>query len=138
MNEFTFEKIKIGQEASFEKVFTQKEIFTFSELIGDLNPMHVDANYAEQTEYGGVIIHGMLTASLFSTLVGMYLPGKYCLYLSQDIKFKKPIRPNEKIKVTGKVKNKINSLNILEIETQILNESGEIAVSGEAKVRVTK
>src|SRR3989344_1207140 len=136
MNEFTFEKIDIGQEASFEKFFTEKEISTFSELTGDFNPIHADVNYAEQTEYGGIIFHGMLLASLFSTFVGMYLPGKYCVYLSQDLKFRKPVKPNEKIKVRGRIKNKIDSLRILEIETEILNESGEVAVNGEARVKV--
>src|SRR3989344_4828112 len=136
MNEFTFEKIEIGQEAIFERSFTEKEIFSFSQLTGDLNPMHVDPKYAKQTEYGGVIVHGMLVASLFSTLVGMYLPGKYCVYLSQDIKFRRPVKPNEKVKVRGRVKNKIDSLYILEIETEILNEFGEVAINGEAMVKV--
>src|SRR3989344_3718732 len=136
MNEFTFEKIEIGQEASFYRSFSEKEIRAFSELIGDLNPMHIDINYAQKTAYGGIIVHGMLVASLFSTLVGMYLPGKYCVYLSQDIKFRKPVKPNEKIKVKGRVKNKIDSLYILEIETEILNEFGEVAINGEAMVKV--
>jgi len=138
MNEFTFEKIEIGQEAIFERSFTEKEIFSFSQLTGDLNPMHVDPKYTKQTEYGGVIVHGMLVASLFSTLVGMYLPGKYCVYLSQDIKFRRPVKPNEKVKVRGRVKNKIDSLRILEIETEILNEFGEVAINGEAMVKVLK
>lgn len=138
IKEFIFSDIFIGQEVEFKKVFTEEDVLSFIKISGDKNPLHTDNDYASHTEFGGIIIHGMLSASLFSALVGMYLPGKYCLYLSQDIQFRKPARIKDELTVIGRVVNKIDALKILEIETMILNQKKEKVVSGIARVMVIK
>ena len=138
MNEFIFSDIFIGQEAEFKKVFIEDDVLNFIKISGDRNPLHLDNDYASRTEFGGIIIQGMLSASLFSALVGMYLPGKYCLYLSQDIQFRKPARIKDELTIRGRVVNKVDALKILEIETTILNQKKEEVVSGVARVRVIK
>lgn len=129
-----FSQIKIGSEYSFNRTFSDDEILTFAKLTGDFNPLHIDPTYGRKI-FDKNIVHGMLAASLFSTLVGMYCPGKNCLYLSQEIEFLKPIYPNQEIIVKGGVINKVNSLKILTIKTEIIVEK-KMVIRGLAKVKV--
>src|SRR6185295_7235732 len=78
-----FEDISVGQSAQFEMLVTEEMVGQFAQLSGDQNPLHVDHQYAAGTSFGAPIAHGMLLASFFSRLVGMHLPGKRALYLSQ-------------------------------------------------------
>ncbi len=131
-----YEEIKIGDIFSFEYFVNESTVFKFAELTGDFNPLHVDESYAKETSFGGRIVHGMLLASLFSTLVGMLCPGERALYLSQDISFRSPLFFGKKIKVEGKVLSKFDGINVLEIKTLIKDLEGNIFVDGLAKVKV--
>lgn len=71
----TFDDLKIGQKASLTKTITEEDLSHFIAITGDTNPLHVDESFAKQTFFGQRIAHGMLSASLFSTLVGMQIPG---------------------------------------------------------------
>lgn len=133
--ELDYGSIKVGEMVEFNKQITAEDVEKFATLTGDFNPLHMDSDYALTTLFGERIIHGMLLGSLFSTLVGMYLPGKNCLYLSQDLSFRLPAKIGNTFKVRGKVINKIDSLKILVIQTEILDEKGLILVEGEAKVK---
>lgn len=115
-NNFSFEEIEVGRKFTFEHLFTEKDILEYAELIGDFNPMHIDSSYAEQTQYEGVISHGMLGASLFSTFLGMYCPGKDSIILSLNSKFKNPIRPNKRLLVSGEVVKKTDALKMLDVK----------------------
>src|SRR3989344_22533 len=108
MKELTFDEIPLGHEIFFSRNIGFEEVKKFCEITGDFNPLHTDEEYAKKTGLGGPIVHGLLASSLFSTLVGMHLPGKYCFYLSQDIQFRKHIYPGQLLKISGKVINKIN------------------------------
>lgn len=138
MNEFTFNELTIGQKAKFAHTFTEKDATKFADLSNDFNPLHTNKKYAQNTKFKGTILHGMLVASLLSTLVGIHLPGKYCLYLSQELQFRKPIRPNQKIIVEGNISNKIESLKIIEIETKIIDIENNLLITGLAKVKLLK
>ncbi|KKU51521.1 MAG: hypothetical protein A3A28_00365 [Candidatus Sungbacteria bacterium RIFCSPLOWO2_01_FULL_47_32] len=137
-NTYVFDELTIGQSYEFTRVIKDTDIKIFSELTGDRNPLHVDSEYARTTQFGGVVAHGMLVSSLFSTLVGMYLPGKYCLYLSQDLQFRNPLRPNEEVRVHGKIISKHASLRIIEIRTVVFGANDKVMVDGLAKVKVLK
>jgi len=132
-----FEDIKIGDSASFNKKWTKEDVSSFALLSGDTNPIHTDESYAKTTTFGQTIVHGMLVASSFSTLVGMYLPGKYCVYVKQDIAFKKPVHIGDNLKVEGKVSRKIEASNMLEISLKI-SRGSEVVVEGTALVQVQK
>lgn len=134
-NEYSYEEIEAGKKFGFERLITQEDVNKFAELTQDFNPLHMDKNYAEKTEFKGNIIHGMLAGSLFSTLVGMHCPGKKNLYLSQTLNFKKPIKPGSKVKVQGEVTNKIDAFKLIVIKTQIL-VNNEVCIDGEAKVKI--
>lgn len=129
-----FSDIKIGSKYNFSRTFSFNDILSFAKLTGDFNPLHVDPQY-QNSIFKQNIVHGMLAGGLFSTLVGMYCPGKNCLYLSQEIKFMKPIYPNQKVVVMGTVTNKIEALKIMFIKTEILID-GKVVVRGQAKVKV--
>ena len=83
----SFEEIMVGEIASFERTWSTDDIEMFSKVSGDTNPLHMDIGYAETTQFKERLVHGMLTASLFSTLVGIYLPGKKKFIFKSDTCF---------------------------------------------------
>ena len=135
LNDYSYDEIKIGQKFNFKKLLAVEDIDNFAKLTGDFNPLHCDDDYAKSTQFGGRIAHGMLAASLFSTIIGMLCPGKRSLYLSQSLNFKKPLPLNSKVIVRGIVKDKIKSVSVIVLYTEVIY-NGDVAVNGEAKVKV--
>jgi len=135
LNNYNYEQIEIGKIFEFKKILTLKDVLDFSKITGDENPLHIDEEYAKGTIFGERICQGMLVGSLFSTLFGMICPGKKNLYLSQTLNFKKPVKINSELIIRGTVENKIDSLKMIMVKTEIIVE-GEIVVSGEAKVQL--
>ena len=119
MRGMTYDEITVGTKASFSKTITESDIHSFSAISGDFNPIHVDEVYATTSSLGqkvkGRIAQGMLTASLFSTLVGVYIPGKGALYVSQSCIFKAPVKIGDtitaEIEVMEKLEKKMNYYN---------------------------
>jgi 3-hydroxybutyryl-CoA dehydratase len=139
VRELTFSEIKIGDMYEFDVAITEKLVGDFASLSGDNNPIHMDPEYAKSTEVGERIAHGLLISSFFSRLIGLYLPGKYSLYLSQNLKFHKPVTIGLHITIKGTVNQKIESANTIKIETLAIKKEGaEILLSGEALVKVLK
>jgi len=89
--DLSIDEISVGDQASFDQVWSKKDVQAFAELCGDMNPIHIDAEYARTTKFGRPIVHGMLLGAACSKLLGMQLPGKRCLYLKQSLTFKKPV-----------------------------------------------
>lgn len=136
LSKLEYADIKIGDEFFFKKIIDEKLVRQFAELSGDQNPLHLDENYAKSTKFGGRIVHGMLLGSLFSALVGMLCPGFHCLYLSQNLRFRNPLKYNELIRVSGRVTDKSDATGIITLETIIKNNSGKVIVDGNAQVKV--
>lgn len=134
-NEDIWEKIKVGDTISFKIVIDEKKVSDFGSLSGDKNPLHFDKKVARERGLEKPISHGMFLASYFSTLVGGYFLKDHNLYLSQSVDFIRPVFVGETIIVKGKVKNKIESLRVLEIEMAIINKKGERVVKGTARVK---
>lgn len=131
----TFADISVGDTASFERIVSSEDVHAFAQISGDKNPLHSDPVYAETTLFKRPIVHGMLLGSLCSTLVGMYLPGKRCLYLSQTLAFKKPVYAGDTVVVQGTVVAKSISTHVLTISISIQCGKEEV-VGGSAMVRV--
>lgn len=133
----TYDELQIGETASFSKTITESDIHSFSAITADFNPIHVDQLYATNSslgkKMGGRLAHGMLVASFFSTVLGMYLPGRGCLYVSQTCNFRRPTRIGDTIRVEAKVLEK-REKNRVRIATICTNQNGEIVVDGEALV----
>ncbi|MBI3442687.1 MAG: MaoC family dehydratase [Candidatus Sungbacteria bacterium] len=127
--------ISVGDTASFSRIFTRNDVLAFARLSGDQNPLHLDEAYARTTRFGRRLAHGMLVGSLCSTLVGMYLPGKRCLYLSQTLFFRKPVFIGDTVVVQGVVRAKSESTGVLEIGVSITKDDEEV-LTGIATVQV--
>ncbi|MFC1814777.1 glucose 1-dehydrogenase [Thermodesulfobacteriota bacterium] len=136
MNDDRFEEINVGDEAEIFHKITSNDVETFVKLTGDDNPLHTDDSYAAQTNLKKRVVHGMLTASFISTLIGTKLPGKGALWYEQQTRFLAPVRIGEKIRVWAKVKHKSRAQRILVLETVVFGESDRRVVEGEAKVKI--
>lgn len=92
LNGYYFEELSVGQAAIFGKTVTEADIAAFAGVSGDTNPVHLNEEYAKGTMFKGRIAHGMLSASFISTVFGTKLPGPGCIYVSQLLKFKAPVK----------------------------------------------
>ena len=134
-NDFKLQDINLGDTVSFNRTWDASDIEIFAELSGDMNPLHMDDEYAKTTKFGKRVVHGMLVGSLCSKLVGMYLPGKRCLYLTQSLSFKKPVYIRDTVMVTGTVTSKSEVTGVLSIAITITRENDSL-IEGEAQVQV--
>jgi acyl dehydratase len=121
---------KPGQHVSFTKTFTEEDVRRFIEITGDVNPLHVDDAFAAKTQFGDRVLHGMLTASILSTMVGMLLPGTGAIYRSQTINFLRPVHIGETVTAHFVVRSVDRRRHRLEIESWIENASGERVLDG--------
>jgi 3-hydroxybutyryl-CoA dehydratase len=128
--------INIGTKTSHVKTVTEADVMRFAELTGDFNPVHVSEDFARKTLFGGRIAHGMLIAGLISAAVAK-LPG-LVIYLSQTMKFLKPVRIGDSLTATVEVIDKDDTKGILQLKTSCVNQDDETVVSGEGSVRIYK
>jgi 3-hydroxybutyryl-CoA dehydratase len=135
MPELAYADIKIGDEASLSRTITDAHIVNFAGITGDFNPMHVDAEYAQQSMFGERICHGMLMAGLISAVLGMQLPGSNAIYLGQDLKFTAPVKIGDTVTVTATVTEKRDDKRIIKLRTAVSNQKGELVVDGNAVVK---
>ncbi len=134
--EYSFDEIKIGLIHNFEVIIDEEIIKKFANISGDFNPLHMDDQYAKETKFGKRVAHGMLLASFFSRLVGMYLPGKNALYFSQNLNFIGPCFIGDKVTVQGVVIDKHEATKIIKLETSIKNKEGKLLVEGTSQVMI--
>ena len=97
------EDLEIGMSKMLQRKITQNDILLFSKISGDENPVHLDEEYAQQTIFGRRIAHGMLTASLISAVIAEQLPGHGTVYLSQTLKFIRPVLPDQLVTTSVRV-----------------------------------
>ena len=136
MEEDRFNIINEGDEAEIYHTITLDDLNTFAGLTGDYNPLHMDERYAAQTSFKRRVVHGMLTASFISTMIGTKLPGEGSLWYQQQMRFLAPAKIGEKIRVWAKVKHKSLSQRILTIEIIVFGDEGRKLIEGGAKVKV--
>jgi len=134
--EYSFDEMDIGLKHYFEVIIDEELEENFAKISGDFNPLHMDEQYAKETKFGKRVCHGMLLASFFSRLVGMYLPGKNALYFSQDLNFVGPCFIGDKITVQGEVIEKSEATRIIKLKTTIKNQYEKSLVEGTAQVLV--
>ncbi len=127
-------KFRVGDTASFSKTITEADLVLFAGVSGDTNPLHLDAEYAKATRFGARIAHGMLTASLISAVLGTRLPGPGGIYLSQTLKFLKPVFVGDTITATVTITAVHPERPVLTLKTLCTNAQGERVVEGEARV----
>lgn len=136
MNTYKFEDIKIGLEESFSIQVDSKKLDKFLEISGDINPLHIDSEYSKSKGFVDRVVYGMLTSSFYSTLVGVYLPGKYCILQGIDIQFSKPVYVNDNLKISGKVSYINEAYKQIEIKATIINQENKKVSKATIKVGV--
>ena len=134
-SEHTFEDLFVGQKVVFSEKIDESLLTDFAKLSGDFNPLHMDEDYALNTNFEKRVCHGMLLASFFSQLVGMYLPGKNSLYFSQSLNFRNPCFVDDEVIIAGEITEKKSNTRIITIKTTI-SRGTTIIIDGTAKVIV--
>lgn len=130
----TFDEIAIGDTVSLTRHLMQKDIDAFAAVTGDNNPAHMDVEYAKSDMFHKIVAHGMWGGSLFSALLGTQLPGPGTIYLSQTLKFLKPITLGDDVTVTVKVIEKHQEKHIVLLECIGVNQQGAKVITGIAEV----
>ena len=126
--------IEVNQVFTHEFQFSQQEVNQFAEVTGDKNPVHLNAGYAATTMFKRPIMHGMLSASLFSKVFGTLFPGEGTIYLKQSLNFLKPMYVDTVYEAVFTVKEVILDKNRAIVETVIKDKEGKVCTSGEATV----
>jgi 3-hydroxybutyryl-CoA dehydratase len=122
------EDLLVGQTASYTKTFTEGDLAAFAQASHDDNPVHFDEEFAATTPFGGRVVHGMLTASLISTVLAKALPGPGCIYMTQNLRFISPVRIGERVTATVTVrsidhrKNRVNVDTVCKVDDRLVIE----------------
>ncbi len=127
---YHIDQLHPGMSASMAKTVTEADIILFSGVSTDVNPAHIDEEYAKTTMFGGRIAHGMLSASFISAVLGNQIPGNGCIYVSQSLKFKAPVRPGDTVKATVTVKEVNVAKNRVILDT-VCSVAGKTVIEGE-------
>ncbi|OPJ58354.1 MaoC family dehydratase [Clostridium oryzae] len=128
--------INLDSKESFTKTISETDVYLFAGITGDFNQLHINESYASKTKFKKRIVHGMLTASLISTILGNKLPGIGTILLEQNCKFIKPVYIGDTITAYVKTKNIIKNSGIVQFYTFCKNQNDEIVLQGEVKVLV--
>ena len=132
---YYFEDMKEGMTNVYGKTITDADIVMFSGISGDINPVHLNHEFASETMFAGRIAHGMLTASFISTVVGTKLPGPGCIYVSQAIRFKAPVKSGDTVTARVTVTKVVPEKKFVELKTTC-SVGDKLVIDGEATVMV--
>jgi acyl dehydratase len=130
----TFDEIKIGDSASLVRTLSRDDISLFAVMSGDVNPAHVDDEYAKSDTFHKIIAHGMWGGALISTLLGTKLPGPGTIYLGQTLRFSRPVALGDTITVSVKAAAKDGQQHRVKFECECTNQRGEAVIRGDADV----
>jgi 3-hydroxybutyryl-CoA dehydratase len=132
----TLDGFTIGQSAELTRTLTEADVMAFAEVTGDFNPVHVDAEAAAASSFGERIVHGMLTASLLSALLATKLPGAGAIYLSQTLRFLRPVKLGDTVTAQVSITAIDSDKRRLTLATSVRNERGKHVVDGQAVVQL--
>ena len=129
-----FDEIAVGDSASIERTLTAQDIQLFAILSGDVNPQHLDAEFASSTRFHGVIAHGMLGGALISAVLGTRLPGPGTVYLGQTLNFRAPARIGDRLTISVRVTERHEADKRLQLACSCINQDGVTVIEGQADV----
>ena len=136
MNRYGFDDLFVGMSAQFKRKIDGEMIDSFSQVSGDLNPLHIDSDYARRSGFKDQIAHGMLCSSLFSELVGVHLPGENCLLTDISVVFSKPVFIDDEVIVDGSIVQLSPAFKSAKIDATITNENSEVCIRAKIGVVV--
>lgn len=131
------EELSVGQSAELVRTVGEADIVAFAEVTGDNNPVHLDADYAAQTSFGERIAHGMLSAGYISAVLGTTLPGPGAIYLSQTLRFKRPVKIGDEVTARATI-TEIDEAKARITFATVCLVGGKPVVEGEAMVMVPR
>ena len=138
MNNYKFEELTIGLKESFKVTVDEKMMNDFLSISGDINPLHNDRDFALTQGYQDKVVYGLLTSSFISKLVGVYLPGKYCLLQGIEIKYLNPVYLNDELLIEGVVKELHESVKRAVLKVTITNQNNQKVVKAKVDVGFLK
>jgi enoyl-[acyl-carrier-protein] reductase (NADH)/acyl dehydratase len=130
----TFDELVVGDSAELSSVLTQRDIGLFALVSGDVNPAHLDPDFAGRSRFHGIIGHGMWGGALISAVLGTRLPGPGTIYVGQELHFKRPVRPGDAITARVTVRELRADKGIVVLECECTNQFGQTVISGQAEV----
>ena len=131
MHGYYLEDLSVGMSAVFGKTITEADIQTFAGVSGDTNPVHLHEEFAAATMFKGRVAHGMLSASFISTILGTKLPGPGCIYVSQNIQFKAPVRAGDTVTARATITEIIPEKRRVVLKT-VCTIGDKVVIDGEA------
>lgn len=132
-----FDELTVGQSAEMSRVVGAADIEAFADVSGDINPVHLDEAYAKGTAFGERIAHGMLGASYISAILGTRLPGPGAIYLSQNLRFRRPVKIGDLVVARATVTSLDDAKGRATLET-VCEVGGKTVIDGEAVVIVPR
>jgi phosphotransacetylase/acyl dehydratase len=130
----TFDEIAVGDRATIQRTLTAADIQLFAAMSGDINPQHIDFEFAASTQFHGVIAHGMWGAALISAVLGTRLPGPGTVYVGQTLNFHAPVRVGDTLTITLTVTSRDEAQHNVVLDCQCTNQDGQTVISGDATV----
>lgn len=129
-----FDELQIGQTATQTRTITDVDIKAFAVITGDINPAHIDNNFADQSKFHGIVAHGMWGGALISMVLGTKLPGPGTTYLEQDLHFVKPVKIGDTLRISVTVRSKDPEKKQVTLSCEIVNQYGAKVIYGDALV----
>ena len=129
---WTFDTLKVGQKDSVSKVITAAVVEAFADVCEDHNPLHLDDAFAKTTQFGKRIAHGMISAGLISAVHGTKLPGMGTVYMTQSLKFRRPVFLGDTLTAWAEVQEKDEAKKRVIMKNWVENQNKEVVVEGEA------
>lgn len=133
LENLTYDELHVGDSATYTRTLTEDELVLFAAVSGDVNPVHLDSQYASQTIFKERIAHGMWSGALISAALATILPGPGTIYLEQSLSFKRPVKLNDTVQVKITVSAKEPKGRVV-LDCEIRNQNDEVVVTGQAKV----
>ncbi|MEE4270707.1 MAG: MaoC/PaaZ C-terminal domain-containing protein [Thermoanaerobaculales bacterium] len=134
LENLTYDEIEVGQTATYSKTVADRDLRLFAVISGDVNPVHLDEEYARTTPFKGRIAHGMITGALVSAALALKLPGPGTIYLGQNLSFRKPVYIGDTLTVTLQVTEKRDDKQFISIGCEVANQDQEMVATGDALV----
>lgn len=134
ISNYTYDEITIGQTATYSKLIEALDVQLFAAVSGDVNPVHLDAEFAATTQFKGCIAHGMLSGAIISAAIAMELPGPGTIYLGQTLRFRLPVKLGDSITVKLEVIEKKDKRGFVTLDCNVFNQDEQRVVTGTAEV----
>ena len=131
---YTYDEIMLGQTASMTREITERDIQLFAAVSGDVNPVHLDADYAATTDFGEPIAHGMLSGALISAALALELPGPGAVYIKQSLTFRLPVKVGDTVTIQLEVTDKKDRRRFVTLDCKAVNQNGKVVANGTAEV----